>query len=338
MNEHKNNTNDDLLVKYLLDEANAAEQQEVKDWINTSAENRKYFEHFQLIWEQSKVFAAQSTVDENAAWQRFVARTEADEEVPETVQPVISRSIPLFQRTWLRVAAMLLIFCGIGWVMYRMNQTGVEMVMAQSGNTTLTDTLPDGSVVVLNKNSSLSFPSKFEGGKRNVILKGEAFFSITPDKSKPFIIDANDASVMVVGTTFNVKTSPERTEIIVETGIVQVTKKAQSVKVTPNQKATVVKGKDAPETESITDELYNYYRTNEFVCKNTPLRKLVAVLNEAYNVQITLADKKIGDMPLTVTFKNETLDNILKVIKETLNINIERKGDKIILSQNKADK
>ena len=78
--------------------------------------------------------------------------------------------------------------------------------------------------------------------------------------------------------------------------------------------------------------MYNYYRTKEFVCKATPLRKLLAVLNEAYNVHIVIADSKLADMPLTATFKDEPLDNILKVIKETLNLTIEHKGTDIVLT------
>lgn len=317
-----------MLVKYLLGEATEAEQQQVTDWLSAAKENQEHFDQFKLIWDQSRLLAAQSTINVNEAWNRYVARVTDYEENGEEAT---AKLVPLFQRSWVRIAAMLVLFCGIGWIMYTRTDNA-RIIMAQSGNGTLTDTLPDGSVVILNKNSSLSYPARFAANRRSVVLKGEAFFSITPDKLKPFIIDANSASVTVVGTTFNVKTSPDVTEVIVETGIVQVAKKERSVQVKPNQKATVVKGKDNPEMEDNTDELYNYYRTKEFVCRATPLRKLVAVLNEAYNVQIEITGSTLADMPLTVTFKDEPLDNILKVIKETLNITVTRKGSSITLS------
>lgn len=330
MNKEQNNISDDLLVKYLLGEADTTEQQAVEQWIAASEANKKYFADFRLIWDKSKLVAAQSNVNEQEAWARFVQRTQREELIENNTPQ--HRTIPLFQRTWLRAAALLVVLAGVGWLAYTMANKDGQMMLAQSGDNTLTDTLPDGSVVVLNKHSSLTYPSKFNGDKRMVTLTGEAFFSITPNKQQPFIIDANSNSVTVVGTTFNVKTSADITEVIVETGIVQVAKKQKSVQVLPHQKATVVKDKDAPETETNTDELYNYYRTKEFVCKATPLRKFVAVLNEAYNVHIVITDTKLAEVPLTATFKDEPLDNILKVIKETLNITIAHKGRDILLS------
>ena len=74
--------NDDMLVKYLLGEASEAEQQAVAEWITAREEHRKYFEHFKLIWDQSKELAAKSTVNTEDAWQRFVKRTEAASPMP----------------------------------------------------------------------------------------------------------------------------------------------------------------------------------------------------------------------------------------------------------------
>lgn len=339
MNNNRSNISDNLLVKHLLGEASEAEQNEVRDWIATSAANRKYYEHFKLIWDQSKNLAVASTVNTDDAWARFVKRTEQEDAAntaEEPIQKKRAKTIPLYRQTWMRAAAMLVVFAGIGWLLYTMNgDKSTQLITARSGSTTLTDTLPDGSVVVLNKNSSISYPSRFEGGKRSVALTGEAFFNITPDKSKPFTIDANRTSVTVVGTTFNVKTSDERTEVIVETGIVEVAKQQNAIRVKPNQKAIVVKSKDAPQMEDNTDELYNYYRTKEFVCNNTPLSKLVTVLNEAYSVHIVITDTMLAKTPLTTKFRDEPIDDILKVIKATLNLNVERKDGAILLSMAK---
>ncbi len=80
--------------------------------------------------------------------------------------------------------------------------------------------LPDGSTIFLNRNSQLSYRSNFNGRGRNVNLKGEAFFEIAPDATKPFIIDAGNARVRVVGTSFNVITrnSESAVEVYVKTG------------------------------------------------------------------------------------------------------------------------
>jgi transmembrane sensor len=320
---------DDLLVSYLLGEATPAQRKEVEDWLAASAENKKYFENFKSILEESRTLSSQRNVNENDAWERLVKRAQEDE-LSEQQNTPKGRTISFFGATWMRVAAMLVVLAGVGSLLFTMNNGSSEMI-AQSGDTPITDTLPDGSVVTLNKNSTLTYPAKFDGDKRTVKLTGEAFFNITPNKSKPFVIDADATSVTVVGTSFNVKTSPERTEVIVETGIVQVAKKEKSVRLLPHQKATVVAGKEEPQMETNTDELYGYYRSGEFVCKATPLSKLTDILNEAYGSHIVIKDPKLRETPITTAFKNESLDGILKVISETLSLTVERKGDSIFL-------
>ena len=83
--------------------------------------------------------------------------------------------------------------------------------------------------------------------------------------------------------------------------------------------------------EKTTDVLYNYYRTKEFVCDNTPLWKLIDAINEAYHADIVIEDSRLKNLPLTTTFHEESLEEILKVISETFNIKMERRGGQIIL-------
>ncbi|MCD6064402.1 MAG: anti-FecI sigma factor, FecR, partial [Flavipsychrobacter sp.] len=245
---------DDLLVRYLLGETTAEEQTLVKDWIEASPANKKQFEHFELIWSKSKQLAAQSTVDENAAWDRFKQRVELPAQQPTKV---ISMPRPAF--SWARAASILLIIVVGGLLTYFLANREPELITLQSGNGVLIDTLPDGSVITLNKQSTLSYPSEFEGDSRSIALNGEAFFNVTPDKEKPFIISVNDITVKVVGTSFNVKNTDEKTEVIVETGIVAVKKNDNEVSVNPNEKATVLKSAEAPVKENNEDVLYNYY-------------------------------------------------------------------------------
>ena len=83
--------------------------------------------------------------------------------------------------------------------------------------------------------------------------------------------------------------------------------------------------------ERSTDQLYRYYRTKEFVCEDTPLWKLVEVINEAYQSQLVIGNPALRDMPITTTFYNESLEQVLDVISITFNIKVERTGKTIIL-------
>lgn len=326
MDNKHSHINDELLVKQMLGEATEAEQATVTAWVRESEANRKHYEQFRQIWDSSKKLAAASTVDENEAWGRFQQRVSEKETSG-------SNNIPLSaprKNSWLRIAAMLVFLVGCAWLL-QYNYFNASTTYIAEG-TVATETLPDGTTVTLNKGSQIKFNRRFSGDTRSVTLTGEAFFDVTPDKEKPFIITADDAVIKVVGTSFNVKSSNERTEVIVETGIVEVSKKEHSVKLLPKEKATVLQSMEAPVKEDVDDVLYNYYRTRELVCNNTPLWRLVDVLNEAYGVNITIADARLKDMPITTTFKNESLDNILNTISATLNIRVEKNGNNIILT------
>jgi ferric-dicitrate binding protein FerR (iron transport regulator) len=274
------------------------------------------------VWETSRRLAPALEADERAAWQRFKRRVEKEK------APVrnIGRSTG-----WLRIAALFVVIAGAALFFYLTSQEKpVENLVVQAKDKTLVDTLSDGSVITLNRNSTLTYPDRFEGGQREVSLNGEAFFSVTPDKDKPFLIKVNDVTVKVVGTSFNIRSSNGTTEVIVESGVVEVIRKKNVLRLNPKEKV-VVKMDSTMYKTAETEKLYNYYRTREFVCDNTPLWKLVAVLNEAYDAEIVIGNETLRSLPITTSFNNESLDRILEIIRTTFDITITRQNDKIIL-------
>lgn len=313
---------DDLLVKYLLGECTPEEQDAIRQWTDANADNRKYYEQLKLIWNLSKGLAASKQADENKAWRRFQQRIHQPE------QP--SLSIKRFK--WLRIAAMVLIIAGAcGLALTLIFDSPAQEISLASKESIVTDTLPDGSVITLNKRSNLTYPGKFKGDKRLVSLQGEAFFTVTPDRNKPFIIQSDKVVITVVGTSFNVRNQNNTTEVIVETGIVKVSQGKKSVQLMPGDKATINQDDAVIVKNKQQDKLYNYYRTREFVCDNTPLWKLVYTLNEAYDAQIEIDNPQIRNLPINTTFNNESLDRILEIVRLTFNISVTRAGDKIIL-------
>src|SRR3546814_2056524 len=139
-------------------------------------------------------------------------------------------------------------------------------------------TLADGSVVTLNKNSELSYPRRFTGSSRTVSLQGEAFFDVETDREKPFVISVNDVEVEVTGTSFNIKSREEVTEVIVESGSVRVRLGDDAVALHPGEKAvSQFAGANLKKTPA-PDALYNYYRTNDIVSQRTPLQELAEAL------------------------------------------------------------
>ena len=318
---------DEMLVKYLLGEASEGEAQRVQLWLGQSGNNRKHFEEFRLIWDESKKIQLTGTIDENTAWENFesfLQKQNSESHLP-------SKLISFSKRLYFKMAAAAILFITIGTLGYfYFYKPGTTLV---ASNKVQVETLPDNSVVTLNKNSTLFYDRSFNKRMREVKLKGEAFFNVAPDRQRPFEIEVNNIKVHVVGTSFNIKSNKSGTEIIVETGVVTVSVKGKSVKVLPLQRIFVTKNSDQLIVRANHDKLYNYYRTDEFICNNTPLYELVEALNKNYNVHIKIPDSSVAQLKLTTQFKKENLDDILKVISETLNVKVEQnKNDKIIIN------
>jgi ferric-dicitrate binding protein FerR (iron transport regulator) len=313
--------NDELLISYLLKEVSVVQAHQVEEWRAANTANEHRFEQFRQIWDSSKNFTADPNINAWASLQKVKQRAAMQR----------AKVVPLQNRyNWLKVAAAILVIAGCAWLFIKQNNRQVEFA---SQETVKSDTLSDGSVVTLNKNALLSYPHMFSGAQRNVdLLKGEAFFSVTPNKAKPFIINTGNTSIRVVGTSFNVKNKNGVVEVIVETGIVQVSQGQYSVSLKPGEMILIQPKASKPTKANNPDHLYNYYRSKEFVADNVPLYRMVEVLNEAYNAHVIIERKELNKLPLNTTFKtDDSLDDILKVISHTFKITVEQQHDRIIL-------
>lgn len=327
MSTSNTHMNDDLLVKYLVGEATPDESAQVQQWISAAEQNRQYFDQFKKIWDESLLVGNSRNVDEDAAFARLQNRIHST--AAQTAKIAVLR--PVRPAYWLRIAAALLVFCTIGYFVVSYLNRPVAIINLQSKNRVLTDTLPDGSVVTMNRLSQIDYPKEFGSNNRTVTLKGEAFFKVTPDKTKPFIIKVNDVTVKVVGTSFNIKSREGKTEVIVETGIVNVSKHKNSINLRPGEKTEVTRGSNSFNKQIISGKLYSYYINKELVCNQTPLNELVHALNDIYGANILIARPSLKSMPITTVFKDQSLEQVLNVIAETFKISVTRKNNQIIL-------
>lgn len=321
----ENNNIDDLLVKVVLGESTAEELSFVQGWRTESPENERYFADFERIWEESRNLTIRSTVDEEVAWGRFKKRVDGEDN--KVVEMGSGRG-----RQWmLRVAAVFVVAMVGGWVFYTYSYKPGQFLSLNSGVNVLLDTLPEGSVVTMNKESSIRYRRRFTGDVRKVEMEGEAFFAVAPDKDKAFVVQTNGVTITVLGTSFNVRAVKGKTEVIVETGLVEIRKGGHVVRVGAHEKAVIGMDETRLMKEANPDQLYNYYRTKTFECNGIPMWRLVEKLNEVYKVHIVIGETRLRNLPLTTTFVDESLDGILDVVAKTFAITVVRNGQDIIL-------
>ena len=232
-----------------------------------------------------------------------------------------------------QIAAIILLITGFSFTalfIYHSNKN----TKIYSGNTIKELTLSDGSLITLNKNTSLTYPKNFNLKDRTVSLKGEAFFKIRKNSHKPFFIHTNDVKIKVTGTSFNVKTKGQ-TEVIVKTGKVELTSKKF-----PDKKVFLTKGEkgiaNSEELKKIRNNNSNYlaWKTHFFTYENEKLKNIVSDLNNVYDTKISFENPEIGEMKIgKTTFDNNSINEIVEIICKTLPLKAIKEKRKIILTK-----
>lgn len=316
--------NDDLLIKFLLKETSKEESISVQNWLNASPSNKNYFLQFEKIWTSSKNLSAQSEISEEDAWLRFKERTNIMQAATGKLKP---------KYNWLKIAASFILIAA-GWSVYTL-LSPVSYIPVATGNVVTTKVLPDGSALTLNKNSRIRYADNFKNNRSIHLEKGDVFFNVAHNKTKPFVINVDKVSVLVVGTSFNIKHLSNITEVIVETGIVKVSLGKNEINLYKGEKIIIKKNSKELIKTPNTDLLYNYYRSKEFITNNTPLWRLILVLNEEYHTNIVINDPDIKNLTINTTFKTTaTPDYILDIICQTFNLKLVRNQNQILLSNN----
>lgn len=328
---------DELLIKFLLKETTEEEYKAVEKWLAADPENIARFLEMEKIWESSQLLAPTVPVNEVLAWQSFKEKLSKKEKSTEEEKPNERNQavvLPIKRKhTWINVAAVLVLALG-AWIFYEVLTPEKYMALAANQEVVI-QKLPDGSELTLNKKSALSYASDFKTDRSVRLDSGEVFFNVAPDKSHPFIIEVDELSVKVVGTSFNIKHINQQTEVIVETGIVKVSLKGETINLVAGERVFINSSSKKLVKEQNKDELYSYYRTNIFVLKNTELWKLTEVLNQAYDAKISLAPS-IRNLTLNTTLKlNAPLDYNLGIICQGLNLTYSSNGKEILLSNKK---
>jgi ferric-dicitrate binding protein FerR (iron transport regulator) len=234
--------------------------------------------------------------------------------------------------TFLRIAAAVILIIGLGaGFLYLRNSVtiGDRVIIASGGDERdVVVTLSDGSKVWLNRNSKLIYRNSLNGETRNVKLTGEAFFDITPDPKRPFIIDAGKAKVKVVGTSFNVITSnrDNKVEVFVRTGKVMLSDPSGVRSIMIELGSVGIIGASTPDISVNENRNYMAWKTDTLVYQGEKLDVVFADLKRVFDINISADDPEINNIPLTTTFFSLPEDTIIQVICNTFNLRYEKNG------------
>lgn len=196
--------------------------------------------------------------------------------------------------------------------------------------------LRDGTTVLMNADSKLTFPTAFDGNLRVVKLIGEAYFKVSKDAKHPFIVQTEKVMTRVLGTEFNLRAYPAAdTHVTLISGSVIVNNRANNkeVKLVPGQDASLHNGQNFDVTVVDTD-YYIQWKEGFFYFDNLPLVEVMKELGRWYNVDIEIRDNSLMSYRLHfIAERQASIDQVVENLNGFGYLSVVRKGQKIIISK-----
>ena len=182
-------------------------------------------------------------------------------------------------------------------------------------------TLADGTEVWLNAETEIRYPVQFTGNKRVVYLDGEAYFTVAPDKKKPFTVVSTHASVSVLGTQFNFRAYPDeqdvQTTLVSGSVIMQSEKYKQQIKLVPGEQGVLEKRSANLTKQEVNTYLYTAWKDGRFAFRDARLEDLFNILARWYDLSIFYQSPEAKDIRFTGDLnKTDDFKSILKIIEQ----------------------
>lgn len=310
-----NEPKDTMIIRYLDGYASTEEKQELEAWLALSVENQQEFEEVQKIWSGAQDSAALTELDVEADWQKVAGQI-----MPGSKNR--TRHLNTFRWRTIAAAIALLLISSLAW--FYLNQNTATYQEFQ---------LADGTTVWLQHGSALDYPEQFSGDQRLVTLQGQAFFQVAKNTQKPFIINLKEAQIEVLGTAFNVKTTANQTEVVVEHGKVKFSEKSDSsnfVLLTENEKGLLSKQKLTAEQNR--DPNYLSWKTGNFQFDGQTISAAIHSLNDYYGNQFQLAPNFESDCLLKANFNQEKTAVILDVLQKSCSVKVQQQNGRFLIS------
>ena len=329
---------EDLIFKYISGNTDPKENLEIREWENGSDERKAELARVKNIWVLSGL---ENEID--------IAKKEAEiERISRIISELeIKEKKKTFRLKFSQYAAAIILLISIsGSIGYFISYSSFDStphyteIFVPKGERSIV-TLPDGSTVQLNSESHLKFSSDFRSNKRKVSLQGEAFFDVTHDQSRPFIVDIQNLSIEVLGTRFDVSCYPNDSIIttFLQSGKVKInSSNSDDIFLTPSEAYFYNKATQESKKIKVKDQRYTDWTKGKLTINSETIGDFAKKLERRFNVKIEFGDSEAKNHIYSGSIKDEDINTLLDALIFASNIDFKRNGDTIILYSKKEVK
>lgn len=308
-----------LLLRYLEGEVTLTERQEVETWLASSEENKKLAKQVYYLSFATKTVDTLKRTDVQAALKKVRGRMKEKQ-----------------QRQWWqwtqRAAAFLAIPLLLSTLYLWLNASGQDKVnlieVCTNPGMIASTTLPDGTYVTLNSNSTLIYPSRFDRNSRNVQLDGEAYFKVTKNAHHPFMVNTPQKAVIkVYGTQFNVEAygaDETITATLVEGSIAVAYENKKSdwaeKEILPGQEIVYTATQQHIKVDQADVEVATSWKDGKLIFRDTPFKEVLRTLSKRFHVDFIVKNPKCFEASFTGVLQKQRLERILEYISVSSSI------------------
>ena len=318
----------ELIEKYFDGNITDAEIKELSDWIKNDR-------HLQNWWEEefSKSDAGINPVLRDKLFARIKEQTQGKEETQGKEKP---RTIRM--NLWKWAAAIVLPICIAFFTYYLIDSSqtvGAPFIVKADKGDKATIELPDGTNVVLNSASQLSYLNNFGENGRRVQLNGEAYFKVAHDEKRAFIVQVGDLEVKVLGTSFNVSAYEDAKDVTVVLleGKVGVYAQKMSHIMKPGDKIEYNKATHKITATQVHPSDYIEWTKGNIYFEKESLENIMKTLSRIYDVEIRFDSNKLPNEYFTGTIPGGGIQNALNILMLTSPFYYEMDGSVIVLKE-----
>ena len=318
----------ELITKQLRGEVSEDDKKAFDAWRKAKISHSTLFNEVKATWDSTGIINKNISIDKAKAWQSIQQKIALENEKITSGFTKTSRKVWIFRAAAVFVSALL-----ATWFLIK-NNVDKDLVIVQTQNNKQVVVLPDGSTVVLNSNSTLTYPKKFSAKERKVTLSGEGFFDVVKNPNQPYIIEHKDFNIKVLGTSFNVlayKNDTQAVVTVVSGKVMFKAKQGNSVALSKDDVGILNKSKKQIEKTINSNLNFLTWKTKKIEFKNTNFKDVCETLKKHFSVNFSVKNPAIFNCKFTGYFENPTLDDVMTVLEKTLNINAEINGKEVFV-------
>lgn len=335
--------NKDLIQRFLKQQTSAEESEKVIKWFSNPKNEDEVSAIFKFDWENTEGSKANGKFDQTALFDLIKSRISDEKIIP------IERNQrkPGIQAYIMKIAAIITLALGMSYLVFQLapreekitaQANIIDKVTSRGQRSTIL--LSDGSKVILNADSKISYNENFQEKLREVILEGEAFFDVAKDPDRPFKVRTSNSVTTALGTSFNISaySNDNSSKISLATGKVEVIKtsrangKLEGIFLEPGEEALVNVDQSAIVKQPFNSKKVLSWKSGILYFDNTGLRETFNTLERWYNVNFEIhTNRDINNLKGTGEFENEKLSNVLSVLGHSMGFKYELKGKNVII-------